>query len=172
MAKRKTDVPEAPACVHDEMDAYYVAGSPTADAFAPGMLDEAALVMPEIEDETPWRRRVGWIAELTERRSAQKRDAGVATEPNPESLAHPDHVSQEAPNSDDEASESREAEIAFADVRVLVVHPNLGTRKQVAAILSQIGLQVATCGQAEQAGDHLVPAGTDVLGSDRAHVPV
>jgi response regulator RpfG family c-di-GMP phosphodiesterase len=153
MGKRKRDVPEAPSCVHDEMDAYYVAGSPTADAFAPGVLDEAALVMPEIEDETPWRRRVGWIAELTEQRrdsrtELQSRDGA---ELNPESLANPDHVSQAAKDVADEAASQEPDTPAYADVRVLVVHPNLGTRKQVAAILGQIGLQITTCGQAEQA---------------------
>lgn len=150
MPKRKPDVPEAPPCVHDEMDAYYVAGSPTADAFAPGVLDEAALVMPEIEDETPWRSRVGWIAELTEQRRRRK-GGKDGVELNPESLANPEHVSQAEQDAADDTAPPEFDEITYADLRVLVVHPNLGTRKQVAAILGQIGLQVATCGQAEQA---------------------
>lgn len=152
MPKAKPDVPEAPACVHDEMDAYYVAGSPTADAFAPGMLDEPALVMPGMDEETPWRRHVGWIAALTasqpkRRTSARELDPGL----NPESLADPEHMAQAIEEAQDEPESPPAEQIDFADIRVLVVHPNLGTRRQVAAILGQIGLQVSTCGQAEQA---------------------
>ena len=62
MAKRKADVPEAPSCVHDDM--YDIADSPGADAFAAGMLRESDLLLPELDETTPWRRASGWIATL------------------------------------------------------------------------------------------------------------
>lgn len=151
MAK-KAEVPEAPSCVHDEMEAYFVADSPSADAFAPGMFGEADLLIPELDDATPWRRGGGWIAALTAQRTATRgeptRQRPVV---NPESLADPKHVRRDEEPADSERGEKAPEEIPFSDIRVLVVHPNLGTRKQVASILGQIGMQVGTCGQTEQA---------------------
>lgn len=133
MSKRAPETQEAPACVHDEMEAYYVAGSPNADAFAPGMLDEADLQSPTTAEATPWRRRGAWIADLA-RRSAQvarqRQQRRRLPEVTPESLADPKHVrKQEAvPEPEEPQPEARET-VQLSDIHVLVVHPNLGTRK-------------------------------------------
>jgi response regulator RpfG family c-di-GMP phosphodiesterase len=152
MAKRKADVPEAPSCVHDEMEAYFVAGSPGADAFAAGMFRESDLLLPELDEATPWRRGDGWIATLAGQQ--RPRSTTTASPPgrdvNPESLADPKHV-QHDQEVDRDRQESSAEDVPFSEIHVLVVHPNLGTRKQVSAILGQAGMQVSTCGQTEQA---------------------
>jgi response regulator RpfG family c-di-GMP phosphodiesterase len=153
MPKAKPALPEAPPCVHDEMEEYYVAGSPTAEDFASGVLDESEL-FPNLSEETPWRRPVGWIAALAAQAQpavpAAPKPGSKPPELNPESLANPKHVRAEDDLADD-GSDAAAGAVALADIRVLIVHPNLGTRRQVGSILGQMGLQVATCGQPEQA---------------------
>jgi response regulator RpfG family c-di-GMP phosphodiesterase len=162
MSQRKPDVPEAPSCVHDDEDATFAATSPSGEAFAPGMLDEAALAAPGIE-ETPWRRRAGWIARLTQQPRGgpdQEARAGKEGRPGresserellPESLADPRHVRKGDAGAEAEAAPPADAPVQLSELRLLVVHPDLGTRKQVAAVLGNLGMQVSTCGQAEQA---------------------
>ncbi|HZM17615.1 MAG TPA: HD domain-containing phosphohydrolase, partial [Candidatus Krumholzibacteria bacterium] len=150
MAKRKDEVPEAPACVHDEIDAYIAGGSPAAEAFAPGLFDEGQMPLPSMDEETPWRRRAGWIAALAREGSGTSETELRAPGVEAESLADPRQGRSGARGSGaPEATDPGEVELN--DVRLLVVHPNLGTRKQVASVLAQLGLQVSTCGQTEQA---------------------
>ncbi|HZL85288.1 MAG TPA: HD domain-containing response regulator [Candidatus Krumholzibacteria bacterium] len=149
MSKRKPDVPEAPSCVHDDEDIYRAGGSPAGEAFASGLFEASDL--QRLEDETPWRRRAGWVAALAQQGGASS-DATEEREDGdfePESLADPRHVrpTEAAPDPEADAKD----EVSLSELRVLVVHPNLGTRKQVASVMSQAGMQVSSCGQAEQA---------------------
>ena len=149
MGKRKNEVPEAPACVHDEVDAYIAGGSPAGDAFAPGLFEEGQMPLPSMDEETPWRRRTGWIAALA-REGSGTSEAELRSEAmEAESLIDPRQRSGARGAGGPEAAEA--SEVVLTDVRLLVVHPNLGTRKQVASVLAQLGLQVSTCGQTEQA---------------------
>ena len=154
MAKRKPDVPEAPACVHDDEDVYGAGGSPAMEAFAPGLFEASDLALRSMEEEAPWRRRSGWIAALARQGSAEPGTVEAPPAPSgvePESLADPHHVRQAEAEREAREETHDPAKIDLNDVRVLVVHPNLGTRKQVASVLAQLGLQVSTCGQSEQA---------------------
>ncbi len=154
MSKRKSEVPEAPSCVHDDEGGYLAATSPSGEAFAPGLFDEAALAAPGIEAETPWRRRTGWITRLTQQPSgiSVKESPPGERESAPETLPEARQMrGGEAGAGNEPSEESADAPISLAELRLLVVHPDLGTRKQVAAVLGQMGMQVSTCGQAEQA---------------------
>ena len=119
------------------------------------------LIMPSFDEDTPWRRRA-WVGSLQlDRKEArvqaicsQAPESGDKAGFNPESLANPDHVDvsriRMPPKiANDDAGrpklEFRRHSCSRSCIRIL------GTRKQVAAILAQIGLQVGTCGQAEQA---------------------
>ncbi len=153
MTKRKSEVPEAPSCVHDDEDAYRAGGSPAGEAFASGLFEASDLQLQRLEDETPWRRRAGWVAALAQQGGAQNNSAATGEDGavEPESLADPRHVRPTPPVPDTEADAKAADEVLLSELRLLVVHPNLGTRKQVASVMSQAGLQVSTCGQAEQA---------------------
>lgn len=134
----ESELPEAPECIHDDMERYYLAVSPNAEAFAPGLED---LEPSDFSEATPWRRRGGWIADLARRRL--RSEAGAA-----KSVDAPEVPDPRAPG---ELDERELARVPLNGLRVLVVHPGLETRRQVAAVLGELGLVVSTCGQAEQA---------------------
>ena len=173
----------------------YFAGSPIAESFAPGMLDESDLVPMQLADETPWRRSSGHVPDMSQRQGKRRRRRGTAPEqetgadsasaaerqlvvqePPPGAAPAPDDAAPNvtvapqpalAPIAADGATRPVAAGDASHDarapeeltpslvdsraLRVLVVHPNLATRRQVAATLGDLGLEVSTCGEAEQA---------------------
>jgi response regulator RpfG family c-di-GMP phosphodiesterase len=176
MEHREPD-PESPAAPEaGELEPYF-AGSPVAESFAPGMLDESALALPALHEETPWRRRPGPRPELEPSPRPRRRVRPEPAQPEPalagvtagapphapvragKASAHPgtaldpdeipDCAMPHAPHG--EVDEAPAAAPTTGPLRVLVVHPNLGTRRQVQAVLGEMGLDAATCGDAEQA---------------------
>jgi response regulator RpfG family c-di-GMP phosphodiesterase len=150
----------APSCPHDDLEPYW-AGSPVAGSFAPGVLDEAALVAPHLAEETPWRGRAGHAPDAT--RMTRARRFPEPNSPAALAAAQRERLEQAAVEAQAASSAARTVTIApdiettlpavpeMAPVRVLVVHPSLSTRRQVAATLGNLGFEVTTCGEAEQA---------------------
>jgi response regulator RpfG family c-di-GMP phosphodiesterase len=136
LAKKEPELNEAPECIHDDMEAYYSATSLNVDTFAPGLGD---LQVPPVDELTPRSRRGGWIAELA-------RQDGVA-QPQEELL----QTMQQQQEEPEPTLPWKLEDVRMADLRILVVHPNLETRRRVAGALEELGASISTCGQAEQA---------------------
>jgi len=141
------DLDAAPSCPHDDLESYFE-GSPLADSFAPGMLDEVHLAAPTLTEETPWRGRVGHAPD-EEAIAARAERARLQLE---QSLSAEELAARRA-----RIEELQAAAVAppppapVATPRVLVVHPNLATRRQVASALVELGFEVTTSGDGEQA---------------------
>jgi response regulator RpfG family c-di-GMP phosphodiesterase len=117
------------------MEQYYLSGSPNSEVFAPGLGD---LQPGEELESTPWRKRGGWIADLARRRPRRARDAGRAPQ-------------ADVPPAPQEITADALPVVVLKGLQVLFVHPSLDVRKQVATGLTDLGMLVSTCGQAEQA---------------------
>jgi response regulator RpfG family c-di-GMP phosphodiesterase len=159
----------APQCPHDDLEPYW-ADSPLAESFAPGLLGAGDLT-PSLEDETPWRGRSGPApdqAKLGRRiiepgspealAAAQQArvDAADAAARTAEALARARAAQRrtEATKAGVETTAPAPDAAVEADlgiVRVLVVHPNANTRRQVSRALGGLGFDVTTCGSADRA---------------------
>ncbi len=180
----------APSCPHDEMEPYW-AGSPMADSFAPGMLDEAHLDAPHLADETPWRGRAGHAPDPS-RTGSKHRHAAEPGSPEARAEAQQFRIATaegearaqearrrqvEAQRAAQETRASVEHVVANADAvqqiaddmgtpRVLVVHPSPTTRRQVAQALGELGFEVTTCVEIEQALLHVQQERPDAVVSE------
>jgi HD-GYP domain-containing protein (c-di-GMP phosphodiesterase class II) len=178
----------APACPHDELEPYWT-DSPLAESFAPGILAEADLGALQLADETPWRGHAGHTPDRSKlgrrvpepgspeaQTEAQRArlEAAEATARAREAMAQA--VASQRRRDDARqgiATESADAEAADVDlgvVRVLVVHPNANTRRQVARALGALGFETTTCADTERAAQRAVQERPDAmvveLGSD------
>lgn len=149
----------APACPHDDLEAYW-SGSPLEDTFAPGVLHAGDLASPSLADETPWRGRP-WPAPdpAKQVRPSRTPESGSPAARAAAQAAHLEAARAASPgNSLPLAAVLRQsgggpaaAAPATTALRVLFVHTNPTTRRQVAAGLSSHGIEVATSNDAERA---------------------
>ena len=137
----------APSCPHDDLESYFE-GSPLADSFAPGILDEVHLAAPTLIEETPWRGRKGHAPDQ-ETLAARAERARKQLE---ESLSPEELAARRARIEELQAAAEAPPPVApLSPSRVLIVHPNLATRRQVADALGEFGFDVTTCSNGEQA---------------------
>ena len=168
----------APSCPHDDLEDYY-AGSPVADNFAPGVLQEGDLAVPHLADVTPWRGRPGHAPDFSNKRPRDRREPEPGS---PQALAAAQQAHLDAAEEQLVAKQSQEIHsgasralpqslpagapapsVVSGPVHVLVVHPNSATRHQVAAALGALGFEVTTCGDTDQAVPRVVTERPDAV---------
>jgi response regulator RpfG family c-di-GMP phosphodiesterase len=142
----------APSCPHDDLEAYFE-GSPLADSFAPGMLDEVHLAAPTLTEETPWRGRSGHAPDqnaLAARAERARKEIEATLSPE-ELAARRARIEELQVAATAAATATAVPASSTTSLKVLVVHPNLGTRRQVADALGDFGFDITTSGSGEQA---------------------
>ena len=176
----------APSCPHDDIAPYW-GTSPVAESFAPGMLGEGDLDAPHLADETPWRGRRGHAPDPAK----TGRGRGAPDPGSAESMAEAQRVRVAAAELEARSAEARvhqrqaervaqetragvervlanevpraETDADLGIVRLLLVHPSLGTRRQVALALGDLGFEVTTCGDSGAAVLHALTERPDAV---------
>jgi response regulator RpfG family c-di-GMP phosphodiesterase len=161
----------------------YWSDSPLSESFAPGLLAEADLESPALAAETPWRGREGHAPDQSKlgRRPVEpsspaalaaaqqvRLDAADAAARGREAMAHALAAQRRAQAARDgveitAAEAGSEGAFDLGVVRVLVVHPNANTRRQVARALSGLGFETTTCADADRAAQRAVHERPDAV---------